>query len=73
MNFSPRTKAWIQLVSLVIGTGCAATTAAILGGAKLWTAIGIGLGVGCTNVYHALSASPNDQPAKNPMQDIGKP
>ena len=62
MNFSPQVKSWIMLISIVLGTGAAATTAAIAGGSNKYVAIGIGIGVAATNVAHALSSSPNDQP-----------
>ena len=58
MNFDATTKAWILLITLVIGTGAAVTITTYLGGAKLWVSILAGLGTGATNVCHALSEKP---------------
>lgn len=61
MNFSPQVKAWIQLISLVLGTGIGVGMTAFLGGAAWQVAFLCGLGTGMTNVYHALSDSPKDK------------
>ena len=68
MEFDPKTKAWIQLIALVLGTGAAVTITTFLGGAKLWVAILAGLGTGASNVYHALNESPKEksEPQVNP-------
>lgn len=58
MNFSPTTKAWIMLLTLVLSTGTGAGITAFLGGSHWGVSIIIGLGVAATNVYHALSESP---------------
>lgn len=63
MNFTPKQKAWIMLVTLVLSTGGGITISTYLGGAKLWIAILAGLAAGGTNVYHSLAASPNDKPS----------
>lgn len=63
MNFSPATKAWLQLISLVLGTGIGVGITAYLGGARPLIAFLCGLGTGATNVYHALSDSPKDKTA----------
>lgn len=61
MNFPPLVKAWLQLISLVIGTGGGVGVTAYLGGAKWQVAALCGLATGATNVYHALSDSPKDK------------
>lgn len=68
MNFSPKTKAWIQLICLVVSTGGTVTIATYLGGAKLWIAILAGLGTSGSNVYHALAASPGDVEKEIPIE-----
>lgn len=60
---TPKTVAWIKLISLATGTGCAAAGAAYGGGAKVLVCVVIGVGVAATNVYHALGTSPNDPQA----------
>lgn len=65
MNFSPQVKAWIQLITLVLGTGITVGMTAFLGGAHWVAAVLVGLGTGATNVYHAVSESPKD---KTPTQ-----
>ena len=50
--------AWIQLITLVLGTGIGVGVTAYLGGAKWPIALLCGLGTGATNVYHALTDSP---------------
>lgn len=68
MNFSPQTKAWIQLVTLVLGTGIGVGVTAFLGGSHWAVALLCGLGTGATNVYHALTESPKDKaPTKAPF------
>jgi hypothetical protein len=67
MNFSPVVKAWIQLVSLVLGTGIGVGMTAFLGGASWGVALICGIGTGATNVYHALSDSPKDKATKAPF------
>lgn len=61
INVSPKAKAWLQLISLVIGTGAAAGGTAYAGGCNKWLAAIIGLGVGASNVYTALGDSPQDK------------
>ena len=61
MNFSSETKAWIQLVSLVLGTGIGIGVTSFLGGANPWVAVLCGLATGATNVYHALTETPKNQ------------
>ncbi len=67
---TPQQKAWIKLICLVISTGSAACVASYAGGCKLWLSILIGSGTGASNVYTALSDSPNDsaktEPTKTP-------
>lgn len=58
MNFSPLVKAWLLLISLVMGTGIGMGVTAFLGGAKPAIAVLLGIGTGMTNMYHALSDSP---------------
>jgi hypothetical protein len=64
MNFSPTVKAWIQLITLTLGTGIATGYTAFLTGASPVGAFIVGLGTGATNVYHALSDSPKDKGEK---------
>lgn len=66
MNFSPTTKAWLQLTALVLGTGIGVGVAAFLGGSHWGVALLCGLGTGATNVYHALSDSPKDKANPDP-------
>lgn len=66
MNFSPQTKAWILLITLVLGTGISVGVTAFLGGASAWIAALCGIGTGATNVYHALSDSPAKPPVTKP-------
>lgn len=66
MNFDPKTKAWIVLISLVVGTGSAAAGVAAAAGAKWWGVLLVGLGTAGTNVYHALANSPNDASQNKP-------
>ena len=61
MNFSPQVKAWLQLITLVLGTGIGVGVTAFLGGSDPWIAFLCGLGTGATNVYHALADSPKDK------------
>jgi F0F1-type ATP synthase assembly protein I len=64
VNFSPALKAWIQLVSLVVGSGIGVGMTAFLGGSNWVVALICGIGTGATNVYHALSESPRDKAAR---------
>lgn len=63
LTFSPRTKAWIVLVLMVITEGSGVAAIAHTGGASLFWALLAGLGAGCGSVLHALLSSPNDKPA----------
>ncbi len=65
---TPIQVAWVKLIAITASTGCAATATAFAGGAKVWVAALIGVGVAGTNIYHALSPSPNDtiNPLKQP-------
>lgn len=58
MNFSPQVKAWLQLITLILGTGIGVGVTAYLGGSSPMVAFLCGLGTGATNVYHALTDSP---------------
>jgi len=66
MNFSPKTKAWILLLSLTLSSGISVGYAAFLSGASPLGACICGLGTAATNVYHALSSSPNEKPDTTP-------
>ncbi len=61
VNFSPKVKAWITLVSLVLSTGIGTGYAAFLTGASPLGSVIVGLGTASTNVYHALAASPKEK------------
>ena len=61
MNFTPKAKAWILLLTLVVGTGGTVAMSTFLGGAKWQFALFAGFVTGCTNVYHALNDSPKDK------------
>ena len=65
---TPKQVAWIKLICLAVGTGCAAGATAYATGSKVWGAAIVGLGTAATNVYHALAASPNDS-TKTPEQN----
>lgn len=67
MNFSPEVKAWLQLITLVLGTGIGVGVTAYLGGANWCIALLCGLGTGATNVYHALSDSPSKDKTRPPF------
>jgi len=67
LNFSPTVKAWLLLITLVLGTGIGVGVTAYLGGAHWLVAALCGLGTGATNVYHALSESPKDKATKPPF------
>jgi hypothetical protein len=58
MNFSPVVRAWILLITLILGTGITVGVTSFLGGSSPWIAALCGLATGATNVYHALSDSP---------------
>ncbi len=62
IQLDAKTKAWVQLLALAIGTGSAITGTTYAGGCKLWVAILAGLGAAGSAVYHAISDSPNDKP-----------
>ena len=64
MNFPPAVKAWLQLITLVLGTGIGVGMTAFLGGSTPWVAFLCGLGTGATNVYHALSESPKEKASR---------
>ena len=66
MNFSASTKAWILLITLVLGTGSAAGLTSYLGGANWLVALIVGLGTAASNVYHALAESPKDKAQTKP-------
>ncbi len=66
MNFTPTTKAWLQLISLTLGTGTGVGVTAYLGGSKWPIALLCGLGTAATNVYHALTDSPRDRAKTTP-------
>jgi hypothetical protein len=66
MNFSPQVKAWLQLITLVLGTGIGVGVTAFLGGSHWVIATLCGLGTGATNVYHALSESPKAKATTQP-------
>ncbi|HYC64528.1 MAG TPA: hypothetical protein VEC14_07350 [Reyranellaceae bacterium] len=66
MQFPALTKAWIQLIALVLSTGTAAGVTAFLGGAHWGIALIVGLGTAGSNVYHALSESPRDKGRTTP-------
>lgn len=71
MNFTPQTKAWIQLVCLVIGSGGAVGLTSFLGGADWKFSLISALVTGASNVYHALAASPKDKAGNtNPPMPI---
>jgi hypothetical protein len=61
INFDPKTRAWIQLISLALGTGAAITGTTIAGGCNLWIAILAGVGAAGSAGGHALTESPNDK------------
>ena len=61
MNFTPKTKAWILLVTLIISEGSGVAALAHAGGASLGWSLLAGMGAGCASVYHALSPSPGDK------------
>jgi hypothetical protein len=58
MNFTERQKAWLKLISLVVGTGAAVTATSYMGGCKVWVAVLVGVGTAGSNVYHALTDAP---------------
>ena len=62
IQLDPKTKAWIQLLALAIGTGCAIGGASYAGGCKPWVAVVAGLGAAGSAIFHAVSDSPNDPP-----------
>lgn len=64
MNFDPKTKAWIQLVCLVLGTAAGVGYTAFLSGASVVGACVCGFGSAFMQVYHAISDSPKDKAEK---------
>jgi len=66
MNFTPQQKAWILLVSLIVGSSATVIVTSFLGGAKIWVAVLLGIGTAGTNVYHALSKSPGQSDDSKP-------
>ena len=62
IQLDPKTKAWIQLITLAIGEGGVIVGSTYAGGCKLWVAILAGLAAAGKSVYHAVSDSPNDKP-----------
>ena len=61
INFDPKTRAWIQLIALAVGTGLTFTGTSIAGGCNKWVAIALGVGAAGSAVGHALADSPNDK------------
>jgi hypothetical protein len=59
MNFSPRTRAWLLLVTLLLGTALTLGYTAFLSGASVTGSIIVGAGNALLGVYTALSKSPN--------------
>lgn len=57
---TPKQTAWIKLIALALGTGCAAAGTSYAAGAKIWGVILVGVGTAASAVYHSLSPSPND-------------
>lgn len=66
IELQPQTKAWIQLIALAIGTGCAIGGTSYAGGCKPWVAAITGFGAAGSAIYHAVSDSPNKPEAKQP-------
>lgn len=73
MNFSPKVKSWLILISLVFGSGIGIGYTAFLSGASWQGASVCGLGVGLTNLYHALTESPKDKAAKAAQDSTASP
>jgi len=66
INFDPKTKAWVQLIALVIGECAGVAGASIAGGCKVWVALLIGLGTAGMSIYHRVTESPDDaEPSKS--------
>lgn len=59
MNFSARTRAWLLLVSLLLGSSLTLGYTAHQTGASVTGAIIIGLGNALLGLHTALSKSPN--------------
>ena len=66
MNFSPLVTAWIKLITLALSTGIGVGVTAFLGGDSRNIAILLGAATAATNIYHALSASPQDAKSSPP-------
>lgn len=62
MNFSPKVRSWIILLSLVFGSGLTFGYTALLSGASVTGACVVGFGTGLTNLYHALTQPPGAKP-----------
>ena len=62
IQLDPKTKAWVQLITLTIGEAAAITGTTYAGGCKLWVAILAGVAAAGKSIYHAVSDSPNDPP-----------
>ena len=56
---TPKSQAWLKLITLAVGTGAAIGITSYSGGAKPAVAAVVGLGAAASAVYHALSDSPN--------------
>lgn len=65
MNFDPKTKAWLQLVCLVLGTAAGVGYTAFLSGASPIGACICGFGSAFMQVYHAISDSPQARADKS--------
>ena len=61
IQLDPKTKAWVMLFTLAIGTGCAIGVTSYAGGCKPWIAALTGIGAAGSAVYHALNDSPKDK------------
>jgi len=61
IQLDPKTKAWVMLVAIAIGTGCTITGTTYAGGCKLWVAILAGVGAAGSAIVHSLTDSPNDK------------
>lgn len=64
MNFTDKQKAWILLISLVIGVASGNFVITFEGGCKWWVSLIASFGVAGMQVYHALSKSPDDASSK---------
>lgn len=64
MNFSPTVRAWLLLVTQLLGSSLTLGYTAFLTGASVTGAIIVGAGNGLLGLHHALSDSPKDKAAK---------